>query len=244
MEIINLVARDLPDCWYQCIYNILEKGHVFTIDSGSFKKQKRLEFDYINVLIKNPETRPLLPKIEPQYQIPDPVSEEYLNSYISYIFEDNKQPDEDYTYGQRLVNYSINSLNSDCTGFNKFELNQVETIIQRYKKYGFRNNQLVLQISQPQDLLLDDPPCLRHIDTRIQEGMLHFFIYFRSWDLWSGLPANLAGIQYLKEYMADEIGVKPGISYISSKGMHIYDYCFDYAKCLRNNSDIILKEGE
>lgn len=228
IDVINLEARDLPDCWYQCVYNILERGKVFEIKSGSFANQKRLEFDFVNVLIKHPETRPLLPVIEPQYQIPNPVSNDYLDEYISYIMTNEKKPFEDYTYGERLTNT---------------EINQIEIIIDRYKKYGYRNNQLVLQVAQPSDILLDDPPCMRHIDTRIQDGKLNFFIYFRSWDLWSALPANLAGIQYLKEYMADEIGVEPGISYISSKGMHIYDYCFEYAKCLRN-TDIELKMGE
>ena len=39
---------------------------------------------------------------------------------------------------------------------------------------------------------------------------LHFFPYFRSWDLFAGFPANLAGIAVLQKYMADEIGIKSG----------------------------------
>jgi len=34
--------------------------------------------------------------------------------------------------------------------------------------------------------------------------LLHFVLYFRSWDLWGGFPAKLAGIQLLKEYMASD----------------------------------------
>ena len=58
---------------------------------------------------------------------------------------------------------------------------------------------MILQVGQPTDMLLQDPPCLRHIDTRIQDGKLHFYPYFRSWDLWGGFPANLGGIQLMKE---------------------------------------------
>jgi thymidylate synthase len=76
-------------------------------------------------------------------------------------------------------------------------LNQIEWIIDTYKKFGQRNNQLVLQIAHPSDLTLLDPPCLRSIDTRIQDDSLNFFVYFRSWDLWNGFPANLAAIQNL-----------------------------------------------
>ena len=81
---------------------------------------------------------------------------------------------------------------------------------------------MVLQVGSPADLLIKDPPCLRHIDTRIQDGKLHFFPYFRSWDLWGGFPANLAAIQVLKEYMAAAIGVEDGEMVVSSKGLHIY----------------------
>ena len=82
----------------------------------------------------------------------------------------------------------------------------------------------------PTDLKLEDPPCLRHIDTRIQDNRIHFFVYFRSWDAWNGYPANLGGIQLLKEYMASEIGVEDGEMIVASKGLHIYDYAFDLAR--------------
>ena len=100
---------------------------------------------------------------------------------------------------------------------------------------------MVLQVAHPTDMLLQDPPCLRHIDTRIQDGKLHFYPYFRSWDLWGGFPANLGGIQLLKEYVAAEIGVEDGEIIASSKGLHIYDYSFDLAKCLRMRDDMKLK---
>ena len=90
---------------------------------------------------------------------------------------------------------------------------------------------MVLQVAHPSDLTLVDPPCLRSIDTRVQDGKLHFTsVLFRSWDLWSGLPANLAGIQTLKEYMAGEIGVEDGEMIVESKGLHLYGYAEDLAK--------------
>jgi hypothetical protein len=75
--------------------------------------------------------------------------------------------------------------------------------------------------------------CLRELDTRIQDGRLHFFPRFRSWDLWGGFPANLAAIQILKEYMASEIGVEDGEIIASSKGLHLYGYAEEIAKLRR-----------
>ncbi|MEN8212661.1 MAG: thymidylate synthase, partial [Thermodesulfobacteriota bacterium] len=118
----------------------------------------------------------------------------------------------------------------------KYYLNQIELMIWTYKNRGERNNQMILQVGQPSDMVLLDPPCLRHIDTRIQDGKLHFFPYFRSWDLFGGFPANLAAIEMMKQYCADQIGVENGEIIASSKGLHIYDYVFEIAEAIRGRS--------
>ena len=194
MNIVNLEARDLPAAWFELLFKILEDGRVHIIDKGSYAGQKRLEFDYVTIKINYPGTVPLLPQIEAHYGIPNPVADDYLDEYLPYLMTGDKQPDEDYTYGERLAG----------------EVNQIQTVIDTYKKHGYRNNQMILQVGQPGDILLKDPPCLRHIDTRIQDNALHFFVYFRSWDLWGGFAANLAAIEMLKQDMAAEIGVNNG----------------------------------
>ena len=80
------------------------------------------------------------------------------------------------------------------------------------------------------------PSCSAAQPTRIQDGTLHFVVYFRSWDLWGGMPANLAGIQNLKEYMATAIDVKDGEMIVESKGLHLYGYAEELAnlRCLRD----------
>jgi thymidylate synthase len=263
MYIHSVVARDLPDLWFQAVHDILDHGRRFTIDRGSYAGQTRLEYDYFTGLINYPGTQPLIPDIPPSCGIPNPVEHDYIyggegydRSYIEYLMTPHKEPGESYTYGERLTRAPISgdklawweAGNTDIIdkravdGKAVFEedgrlyLNQIEWIINTYKTFGARNNQMVLQVAHPSDLTLADPPCLRSIDTRIQEDALHFFVYFRSWDLWGGLPANLAGIQNLKEYMAAEIGVQDGKMIVESKGLHLYGYAEDLAKlrCLRD----------
>jgi thymidylate synthase len=166
-----------------------------------------------------------------------------------------KEPGESYTYGERLTRVPLTGGKltwweegndeivdkREVDGKAVFEeegqlyLNQIEWVINTYREFGQRNNQLVLQVAHPSDLTLLDPPCLRSIDTRIQDDTLHFFVYFRSWDLWNGFPANLAAIQNLKEYMAAELAVKDGEMVVESKGLHLYGYAEDLAKlrCLK-----------
>ncbi len=262
MYIHKIKARDLPDLWFQAVHDILEHGRRFVVDRGSYAGQTRLEYDFFIGHILYPGTQPLLPDIPPAIGIPPPVEHGYIyggegydRSYIEYLMTGRKEPGESYTYGERLAKAPIvgdkltwwKEGNTEIVdkrsidGKAVFEengnlyLNQIEWIIQTYKKHGSRNNQMVLQVAHPSDLTLLDPPCLRSIDTRIQNDTLHFFIYFRSWDLWGGLPANLAAIQTLKEYMAGEIGVKDGQMIVESKGLHLYGYAEDLAKlrCLK-----------
>lgn len=188
----------------------------------------------------------------------------YERSYVEYVLSSTLQPGEGYTYGSRLTKFPLSKSMLNCFEdppedkkliltdskiwnhpkiFFKDDIysediffNQIELINFTYKNYGHRNNQMVLQIATPDDDLLTDPPCLRHIDTRIQDNKLHFCVYFRSWDLWGGLPANLAGIEALQQYMAGQIGVEQGEMIVESKGLHLYGFAEELAKirCLKN----------
>jgi thymidylate synthase len=220
---IFIEARDLPDAWFQCVDRILDDGYTYVIDRGSFEGQKRLEFDHITVHIKYPGVRPLLPDIPPGLGIPNPVAEGYLEEYLPYLMTPLKQEGEDYTYGERLSEW--------CYDYEYASVvNQIDSVIQMYKTKGFGTNQACMEVGIPSDIELDDPPCLRLIDCRIKNDKLHFIVYFRSWDLWNGFPANLGGIQLMKEYMAGQIGVEDGEIIASSKGLHIYDYVWELAQ--------------
>lgn len=211
MELVFIEARDLPDAWFQCVYNILEKGRTYLIDRGSYEGQKRLEFDYVTVHMKFPGTRPLLPDIPPALGIPNPVADDYLDQYLPYLMTSEKKEGEEYTYGEYLEP-------------------QISEVIRMYREDGPGTNQAFMTIGNPETIYLSDPPCLRGIDTRIKENRLHFAVYFRSWDLWNGFPANLGAIQLLKEYMAESIGVGDGEIIAASKGLHLYDYIWELAK--------------
>jgi len=211
MNPINIVARDLPDAWFQCLYNILDHGRIYTIDRGSFEGQQRIEFDYITIHIKHPGTRPLLPDIPSHLGLPAPVADDYLDNYMPYLMTSVEHPTEIYTYGSFLEK-------------------QITEVIRMFKEDGHETNQACMTVGDANSIFLSDPPCMKIIDCRILDDALHFIVYFRSWCNFNGLPANLAAIQLLKEYMAAEIGVKDGEIIASSKGLHLYDYAWPLAK--------------
>jgi len=211
MHLEFIKARDLPDAWFQCVYQILDTGRTYTIDRGSYEGQKRIEFDYITIHIKYPGKRSLLPDIPPALGIPNPVDNDYLDQYLPYLMTSTKKEGEEYTYGEYLEP-------------------QIKEVIRMYREDGHGTNQAYMTVGDPKTLYLSDPPCLRGIDTRIKDNKLHFAVYFRSWDLWNGFPANLGAIQLLKEYMAESIGVEDGQIIAASKGLHLYDYIWELAK--------------
>ena len=209
MKISLIDARDLAEAWFLCLRKTLTEGYEYKIDRGSYAGQRRKELDFVVVQVRNPGTRPLIPGV-PQ-GVPPPTSMEYVESYLPYLMTAHKGEGEQYTYGQYLEK-------------------QIPQVIRMYKEDGYNTNQAFMAVGDDQSIFLDDPPCLRGIDTRIHNNKLHFFVYFRSWDLWAGFPSNLAAIQLLKEYMAGEIGVDDGELIAMSKGLHLYEYSWELAR--------------
>ena len=209
-------AFDIPDAWHRCLELCLKDGYEYTVQRGSFVGHKRKELDSVLIYIKRPGNLPLVPEV-PQ-GVPPPTDMEYVNRYLAYLFTPEKKEGEEYTYGERLTGTGVN---------------QVEEAIKILRETP-ETNQACMEIGMPSDILLSDPPCIRLIDCRVRYGALHFHIYLRSWDAWGGLPANLAALQLLKEYMAKKIGVEDGSLSAWSKGLHIYSHHYRWAEMVLN----------
>ncbi|MDD5018982.1 MAG: thymidylate synthase [Candidatus Omnitrophica bacterium] len=240
---VYIDAFDLDDAWFQTLSAILDKGRVYTITRGSYKGAKRLEFDYVVVRARKPSHQ-IIPIIPEGLNIPAPTDMEYIQGYLSYLLTGAKTATEDYTYGERLVDPKVR-LSEVREGRSLVQevplcVNQIDEVIRMYREEGFGTNQAVMEIGMPSDIKLQDPPCLRLIDTKIRDNKLHFFLYFRSWDLWGGFPSNLGGLQLVKQYMAEMIGVEDGEIVAASKGLHLYDYSWEVAKIRTKKIDKII----
>ena len=253
---VSIKARNIDECWYLCLRELLKKDEDdnyiyrnYKIDKGSFEGSIRREFDFITIQITNPSNiwskdqleRTLSPQISPISGVTPPTTEEYIQDYfVSYLMGNEIAKDEVYTYGERLIGTEKLCQWSNYFDINKdldnricyLQKNQVQEVIDIYKSGNYGTNQACMAIETPSDIGTVDPPCLRLIDTRVSDNKLHFIVYFRSWDLWGGLPTNIGGLQLLKEYMVSEIGndLEDGEIVAISKGLHLYDYSFDIAK--------------
>jgi thymidylate synthase len=209
MQVQQIDARDLPEAWFLCLRRVLAQGREYIIERGSNVGGSRKELDFIVLQVRHPGRRPLVPDVP--LGVPSPSSMEYVENYLQYLLTSFKADTEQYTYGEDLES-------------------QIPEVIRIYKEGGHNTNQGFMAVGSRESIKLSDPPCLRGIDTRVADGKLHFIVYFRSWDLWAGLPSNLAGIQLLKEYVASEIGVEDGEIMALSKGLHLYDYTWELAR--------------
>lgn len=222
MTPLTIRATTIPDAWFQALWALWEEwqegggARRYTVQTGSEPGIDRVELDYITIHITLPGERPLLPQMPEYLDLPAVGSEEQLGDYVRYLLTTSRQPNEVYTYGERL-------------------LPQFEYIIQYYQRHGPETNRMCMEIGRPADIYnyedpkCDSSPCLRLIDTRIKDGKLHWIVYFRSWNLWSGFPVNLAGLQVAKEIMAAQVGVEDGTIIASSKGLNIREYHLELA---------------
>ena len=210
MYIPIITAWSLDEAWWRCIREILMYGKDFKIDSGSYEGQYRKELDFIVVNILKPSMRPLSPSVPDG--TPAPTNDDYIqNDYLPYLMTSAKKPGELYTYGEDLEP-------------------QMYKAIDMYKKGGHRTNRASMVVGNRDSIDLEHSQCLRQVDTRIQGGALHFFVMFRSWDMYGGFPVNLGGLQLMKEFMASEIGVNDGEIVAVTKGLHLYDHHWDLGK--------------
>jgi thymidylate synthase len=252
---VFIVERTLDSMWFNLLSEVWNKGSKTHIDTGSFAGSNRLEFDFVAGTIKFPATRPLSP-IVPDGVPPVTTEEDIEKYFVNYIMDGNLDVNEHYRYstwisgGDYVIpifnSAIVNNVTTKWSGTFVVKVpNQVQWCIDHYKKKGFGNNHCYIQVGYPEsNLAYDRPytdeasrgtsPCLRGIDTKILDGVLHLHAYFRSWDLFAGFPENMGGILLLMEYMANELGVEVGTLSFSSMKCHLYDSQLEAVKARLN----------
>lgn len=212
MDIAFVEAFDLPDAWFTLLGRVLDDGREYAVDQGSFVGRRRKELEFVVLKVTNPGQRPLVPQMPPGVGVPPPTTMDYVEEYYhSYFVGSERQPHEEYTYGSYVHA-------------------QLLPLLEKYRE-GPNTNQGCITIGDASSIHLEHPPCLRLIDTRVQDGRLDFVVYYRSWDLWAGFPVNMAGTQLLKEELALALEVEDGDILALSKGLHLWEHSWEWAEC-------------
>jgi len=202
---------DINEVWRDAMWLCIKNGYDFVVEKGSYEGQIRKQLDSVFITITNPETRPLAPILPAG--IPAPTDDDKIATYfVNQLMGSEKAENEEYTYGE-------------------FITKQIDRIIDLLIEPGGNTNQATICIGNSDTTFLPDPPCLRSISFKVVNGKLNMTLYFRSWDLYAGLPENLGGLQLLKEFVFDSIygyfPVEDGSTFAYSDGLHIYEQYFD-----------------
>ena len=198
-------AYSIGDAWRELITLAVRNGYDYKIESGSYEGQIRKQLESLKVEILNPWSRPLAP-IMPA-NIPGPTDDNKIGEYAEqYLLSDRKSENEVYTYGEHIVA-------------------QLPHIIDCLNKSNGNTNQARIAIGNGETTLFSDPPCLNSINFKVVKGKLNMSVLFRSWDIISGFPENVGGLQILKEYVLAhlEFPCEDGTLIAYSDGAHIYE---------------------
>src|SRR4030066_1696741 len=100
-----LMAKTIPDAWFQLIYNLFDNAYAQKIQKGSFEnEQYRLQYPGIAVYIEHPYYD-MVPTIPPNSGIPAPTTKEYIEDYfVNYLMNPELAENETYTYASRIHN--------------------------------------------------------------------------------------------------------------------------------------------
>lgn len=212
-ETNSVFAKTLEEAWQLVMWLCVRNGYDYKVEQGSYVGQIRRQLPHVKIVIAEPWTIPLAPRMPEGLSIPPPTSEEKIQNYFAYyLMSAELRKNEQYTYGSYIVP-------------------QLPRILELLKNSGGMTNQACITIGDRESVNLSDPPCLKVISFKVVNGRLTMTVYFRSWDLFCGLPENLGGLQLLKNYVLNELQEKglvlqDGELIAFSDGLHIYEQYF------------------
>lgn len=205
-----IVGNTIENVWRDTLWCCARNGYNYQVNKGSYKGQTRRQLENAMIIINEPYTRPLAPRMPEASELPPPTTEEDIENYFMYYILDGEKKDNDYLYADYI----------------KTQLPDVVSYL-RYSKGG--TNQAVITVGNDLSIQTDNPPCLKIIDFKVVDNRLDMHVYFRSNDLYPAFPCNLGGLQLLKEYLLTLLNYQfeDGKIYYYSSGLHLYDFCFD-----------------
>jgi len=142
--------------------------------------------------------------------------DEMLNGTLDWAVREGKEP---YTYHDRLSNQwreALDILRDDPN-----------------------SRRAVMTVRLPEDVTMDDQPCLTTVQLLIRNNALDMIVFFRSNDLWEATFMNAYALRKLQEKWAEELHIRAG-EYLHTVGsLHVYSKDWDKLEAAVNR----MREG-
>lgn len=207
-------GKTLVNAWSWAIDRIIRYGHVTTTKYGS----KQREVQNLTWVIENESIDDFYMPDWPENVLSHVgLSKEQRDDYKKTYLDGTAPQDINYTYGSRLRAY-------------QGDLDQIENIIEKIKKYDAPRNAYAVTTYPPLDLF-QSSPCLTQVQVLIgEEGEINLFCVFRSHDMMKAALLNAYGLLYLQNYIALKTKKKSGTLTITSQSAHMYEEDWRMAK--------------
>jgi thymidylate synthase len=181
---------------YNYLIDRCRGGYRQDIQRGSFANEStyRLQSFPLMLRIFYPTNFLYLPKT-----VTTGMIEKY---YQEYLVNPERKEHEVYTYGERIMQ-------------------QLPAVLEMLAATPM-TNQASISISQPSDIFLADPPCLRELTFSCFGEALHLTSCWRSNDISEAFLINQGGLALLLKDTAEYAGLKVGNHFYCSPGAHIY----------------------
>lgn len=207
MKDFLIQEETLPNAYHNAIRRLYNQGLDVTCSDWN-TNQKEIS---MTMYITDPLAEPMISKLF----IGGPEDlEQYRQEIVDGILDFEVERGKwSYTYHQRMVE----------------PINQIEKVIDILKKTPDSRRAVIL-IRRPEDIDMDDPPCLQHIQYFIRNGKLDCDVLFRSNDACKAAFMNSFALIMLQKYIADQLNIEVGTYTHRANSFHCYEKDFDTLK--------------
>ncbi len=217
--VFPLFAKESGDGWLQLINLVTHCGTVKGTNSGD----QLTEVLNAVVTIKLASEEGTIP---PCFDFGAEEFEAYYKHFISL----SPTEDVEYTYGERLQNWSW--FNQESKRMER--VNQLERTIARLEKAHDTKRGTIVFVG-PTDLdRLDDAPGIVSVNFNIVDERLYGTYVIRSDDIYNAWPFNALSLTRLQREISKRIGIPVDSATFISHSAHIYERDWDKARAKLN----------
>ena len=190
-------GRTLPDAYHNALRTLFEFGCI--VDAPSWET-RCIEVP-IAFIAEAPMEEPRISRLFPGG--PRDLEKYRLEMLCGIEDFEVERGNWEYTYHERIAE-------------------QIPFIIRELQRDPY-SRRAVIDVRRTSDNLLNDPPCLQHIQFVIRNGKLNMTVLFRSNDACKATFMNAYALTCLQEMVAAELGVDVGSYTHIANSFHAYE---------------------
>ena len=140
------------------------------------------------------------------------ITEEELNLYANTLLSKDKPDDLQYTYGERLRNYS--------------NVDQLQYLIETLQNKLYSRRAVAVLWNPAIETFVDEVPCIDLYQAIVQDNKLYMIAYLRANDVYNGFPRNIYGILKIQDVLCKALGLDKGYVNTVTGSAHMYERNF------------------